>query len=181
MIVVTILGILATALYLGANPYMMRSRDTKRVTDILNYTNVLETYEKNFDTFPSNYGSGGDSNELGYCLSELPTRPYDIVSLGNAGKFTTLTAGSTPPVDPIPTTLVAPCDMMGSYLYSRMDYGNTSELALIAAHMEIRSSGNYGTGSDLTDSGKVQDIISAKKSTIPDNAPDQLYVVYKSR
>lgn len=40
----------------------MRSRDTKRITSILSYTNILDTYEKNFDTFPSNMGSGGIFN-----------------------------------------------------------------------------------------------------------------------
>lgn len=57
MVVLLIIGILATALFLAVGPYMMRSRDTKRITDILGYTNILDTYDKNFDTFPSNMGS----------------------------------------------------------------------------------------------------------------------------
>ena len=118
---------------MSANPYMMRSRDTKRITDILGYTNILETYEKNFDAFPSNYGSGNNSNELGYCLSELPTR-MDIIAIGNAGKFTTLASDTAvPPQDPISSMVVPPCSETGSYLYSRMEYGTDSEIALIAA------------------------------------------------
>ena len=166
---------------MSANPYMMRSRDTKRITDILAYTNILETYEKNFDTFPSNYGSGNNSNELGYCLSELPTR-MDIIALGNAGKFTTLASDTAiPPRDPTSSMMTPPCSETGSYMYSRLDYGTSSEMALIAASLEIKTSANYGTRTDLTDSGKVQDIINAKKSSIPENAPDTLYVVYKLR
>lgn len=71
--------------------------------------------------------------------------------------------------------------MLGSYVYSRFDYGtnNEKQIALIAAKLEIRSSGNYGTGNDLRDPSKVQGIIDARKSTIPDGALDQLYVVSK--
>ena len=71
---------LMSALYIGAVPYMQRSRDTKRVTAIFQYTSILEAYDKNFDTFPSNYGSGASALNTGYCLSELVTRS-DIVAL----------------------------------------------------------------------------------------------------
>lgn len=67
--------------------------------------------------------------------------------------------------------------MPGSYVYSRMKYNTDSEIAIIAARLETRSSGNYGTGINLTNTAKVQEIIFAKKSTIPDTSPDQLYVV----
>ena len=90
MIVIAIIGVLASSLSIAIVPYMARSRDTKRVTDIQNYmNNIIGSYDKNFDTFPSNYGSGGSFSTLGYCLSELPTRP-DIPVLGKEGKFTTL-------------------------------------------------------------------------------------------
>lgn len=56
--VVVILGTLSTALYLGSQPYFKRSRDTKRVTDMTSYMAILDTYDKNFESFPSNYGSG---------------------------------------------------------------------------------------------------------------------------
>lgn len=53
--VVVILGTLGTALYMSAQPYMKRTRDTKRVGDVISYMTILEAYEKNFDTYPSNY------------------------------------------------------------------------------------------------------------------------------
>ena len=59
---------------------MMRSRDTKRVSAIFQYTSILEAYDKDFDTFPSNFGSGNSALTLGYCLSELVTRS-DVVAL----------------------------------------------------------------------------------------------------
>ncbi len=56
MVVISIIGILASAVYVGMRPYMMRSRDTKRITDIQNYmNNIIVTYSRNFDAFPSNY------------------------------------------------------------------------------------------------------------------------------
>jgi len=101
----------------------------------------------------------------------------------NSGKFSALNKETTPPpVDPSGQTTYAPlCPMPGSYVYSLMTYGadNLSQIAIIAARVEIRPSGNYGTGSDLTGVTNVQNIINAKKSTIPDTAPDQLFVVYK--
>ncbi len=59
---------------------MQRSRDTKRVSAIFQYTSILEAYDKNFDTFPSNFGSGNSVISIGYCLSELVTRS-DVVAL----------------------------------------------------------------------------------------------------
>lgn len=53
---------------------MMRTRDMKRVTDMISYTNILDMYDKNFDTFPSNNGSGNSFTTPGYCLTELYTR-----------------------------------------------------------------------------------------------------------
>ena len=40
--------------------------------------------------------------------------------------------------------------MPGSYFYSRMQYDTDKEIAIIAARLETRTSGNYGTGGDLT-------------------------------
>lgn len=59
-----------------------------------------------------------------------------------------------------------------------MKYNNNdNEIALIAARLEVRSSANYGTGADLTDSGKVQELIGAKKSTVSNSASDQFFIV----
>lgn len=188
MVVIMIIGILATTVYILVAPYIARSRDTKRVTDILGYTNILDTYDKNFDTFPSNMGSWGSFASPWYCLTELYTRWVDHWDNPNifpvaAGKFGSLVKDtSAPPVDPTGQIAYEPlCPMLGSYVYSRFDYGtnNEKQIALIAAKLEIRSSGNYGTGDDLIDRSKVQGIIDARKSTIPDGALDQLYVVSK--
>ena len=97
---------------------------------------------------------------------------------GKDGVFTSLSKDtSTPPYDPTQQIIDPLCSMSGSYVYSRMKYGTDSEIALIAARLEVRSSANYGTGADLTDSGKIQELIGAKKSTVPDSATDQLYIV----
>lgn len=60
-----------------------------------------------------------------------------------------------------------------------MDYGIDKQIAIQAARLEMRTSWNYGTGNDLMNPFKFQDILDAKKSTIPDTAPDQLYIVTK--
>lgn len=182
MVVILILWVLFTALYLGSQPYMMRSRDTKRVTDMLSYTNILDTYDKNFDTFPSNKGSGNVSSIPWYCLSEIVTRS-DVSLLGNEGKFTALhSETSHPPIDPIKQIAYAPtCPEAGSYIYSRLDYGQwwSSQLALIAARLEVIASANYATGSDLTNSGSVQSMLNARKWDATNAGSDRLYIVYK--
>ncbi len=180
MIVMTIIGILSWALFIWIQPYLWRSRDTKRVSDIQNYlNNMIGSYEKNFDTFPTNKGSGNNILISGYCLSELTTR-QDIVVLWREGKFSTLRWSDTsaPPQDPLlQIALPADCTMPGSYFYSRMQYDTDKEIAIIAARLETRTSGNYGTWGDLTNTAKIQDIIFAKKSIIPVISTDQLYIV----
>ncbi len=139
MVVVMIVGILFVGLYMGSQPYFKRARDTKRYTDMLNYSTIFETYEKNFDTFPSNYGSGNAST-LGYCLSEIASRSLNYVSRDQ--KFESFSSGvSAPPIDPFRLEAIAPCDMTGSYFYSRLDYNNgNSQVAVIASRFELRSS-----------------------------------------
>ena len=182
MTVTLIIGILAGGIFIATQPYMKRARDTKRVTSIQSYlANIIVAYEKNFDTFPSNYGSGGSAFSSGYCLSELPTRP-DVLAPGGVsgkdGRFTALMKDtSAPPSDPTEQIIDPLCSMSGSYVYSRMKYGTDNEIALVVARLEVRSSANYGTGTDLTDSGKIQELIGAKKSTVPNSATDQLYIV----
>jgi hypothetical protein len=62
-------------------------------------------------------------------------------------QFETLSNETTiPPVDPTGLAPIAPCEMTGSYLYSRIDFGNDNQLALIAARLEMPTSANYGTG-----------------------------------
>jgi prepilin-type N-terminal cleavage/methylation domain-containing protein len=177
--VVVILATLASAMYIWVVPYMKRSRDVRRVTDIRSYMTIIDVYDKNFDTFPSNYGSGWTSN-LGYCLSEMVGRP-DYVGFQDM-KFQTLGSGTTaPPRDPYNLPSISPCEMTGSYLYSRLDYGASSQVAVIWARMEIRASANYGTGSELVDSGSINAIIAAQKWSITESSPDGIFVVYRAR
>lgn len=98
---------------------------------------------------------------LGYCLSELYTRPsypgfYDK-------QFQTLGTSSVPPMDPNGQAPIGACNMTGSYLYSRMQYGAGKEIALVAARLEIKETANYGTGADLILTGSINSIINARK------------------
>lgn len=176
MVVIMIFWVLFVGLYMWSQPYFKRSRDTKRTTDIQSYlSNIISTYEKNFDTFPSNMWSGWIEN--GYCLSELSTR-QSIGSLRDQ-QFSVLSQkSSAAPVDPIwQVPIPTICPQKWSYIYSRIQYGSNSEIAIISAELETRSSANYGTGSDLIDIWAIQNLINAKKSTVPDTAPNQLYIV----
>ena len=181
MIVLMILSILFTALYMGVQPYMMRSRDTKRVTSLLQYTNIIEWYEKDFETFPSNYGSGWNSFALWYCLSEIASRSN--VGVSKDMQFSALTNNAAKvPVDPMSSMIsITPCTQNGSFMYSRMVYNTVNEVAILSARLEVRTSANYWTWVDLINSGSIDSIINAKKSTIPASAPDQIFVVTRVR
>lgn len=187
MVVLLILSVLFTALYMGVQPYMMRSRDTKRITSVLSYSNIIDTYEKNFDTFPSNYGSGWLPAVLWYCLTEIWQRTVNHATLPPMNKKDQMFAAlnsetSSPPVDPNPErSPIAPCSMSWSYLYSKMEYwsNNEKEIAILAANLEIKDSANYGTGSDLINSAKIPEIILARKWTLTSSMSDQLYIITK--
>jgi hypothetical protein len=88
---------------------------------------------------------------------------------------------SAPPIDPSGLDGIYPCDEKGSYFYSRMKYGSDNEIAIIASRMEVRPTGNYGTASELRLPSKIDGIIATHSATIPDDAPDQLFVVSKLR
>ena len=188
MIVLMILAILFTALYMWTQPYMMRSRDTKRVTSLLQYTNIIEWYEKDFETFPSNYGSWW-AFTLWYCLSEIASRSN--VWTAKDMQFSALTNNTAKsPTDPVSSRLpISPCNQNGSFFYSKMVYNTVNEIAILAANLEMRSSANYGTWSDLSaynpgtqaPQAHIDKIINAQKSSIPNGAPDQIFVVTRIR
>jgi hypothetical protein len=94
-------------LYTGIQPYIQRSRDAKRATDILTYFHVFDWYEKTFDTFPSIYGSGS-ATESGYCLSEIVQRP-NFAGVSDQQFAHIFPEIGTPPVDPIGQQTWFPC------------------------------------------------------------------------
>lgn len=180
LISLVIVWILFVGLTVTVQPYLSRSRDTKRVTSLFQYTPIIESYEKNFDTFPSNYGRGWNGAALWYCLSELPTRG-NVIGLWNEWKFATLLGeSSVPPKDPGNTT-VSPCDIPGSFLYIKHNIGPSREIFILAASLETQTSANYGTGSELLLPINSESIIKAQKWSVPITAPDQLFVVSKLR
>lgn len=80
------------------------------------------------------------------------------------------------PIDPGSQPPIAPCNELRSYFYSSLS-STDRDLAVLASRLEVRSSANYGTGSHLTLPSRIPDIIAAQKSTVPDTALDQIYVI----
>jgi prepilin-type N-terminal cleavage/methylation domain-containing protein len=54
---IAVIGILIAAVWVASAPYMARSRDTQRITDMTSLGNVFMAYKQSLDAFPSNYGS----------------------------------------------------------------------------------------------------------------------------
>jgi prepilin-type N-terminal cleavage/methylation domain-containing protein len=179
--VVFIVALLSTALYIGSQPYMKRSRDTKRISDIASYMNIIEAYNANLETFPSNYGSGS-TLVRGYCLSEMATRANYVGFQDMQFQSQLGSSSSTPPRDPTSSLdPIAPCTMTGSYFYSRIDYGTNKQIAIIATRLEIRESANYGTWADLVLSGSINSIVASKTASPPSSTPDALHVNFRMR
>ena len=61
MVVVLILGLLMSTIYIATTPYFKRSRDAARIQDIASYGSIFSAYKQSADTFPTNYGSGGNA------------------------------------------------------------------------------------------------------------------------
>jgi prepilin-type N-terminal cleavage/methylation domain-containing protein len=179
-IVICIIWILWTSLYIWTQPYFKRSRDTKRVTDVLGYKNILEAYNKNFDTYPSNNGSGGIMGQYGYCLTEVYLRPT-VWALWNEGKFEALRGkdNSMIPKDLTRKVLaIPPCDDNSSFFYSRLNFDNYRQMAILATRLEIHTSSNYWTWADLIDDSKVHQIMNLQKWNVSMLATDSIFIGY---
>jgi prepilin-type N-terminal cleavage/methylation domain-containing protein len=79
MIVIGIIGILASVLYPAVVSYWDRARDVKRVSDIRTIRTAISAYASDHDSYPDSVGTkfcitGGDilSNSLNYIM-KLPT------------------------------------------------------------------------------------------------------------
>jgi prepilin-type N-terminal cleavage/methylation domain-containing protein len=68
MLVMAMIGILALAAFYMGGPYLNRSRDVARFTDISQYGRVIDLYYKDHDTIPSNDATVG---AYGYCADEV--------------------------------------------------------------------------------------------------------------
>jgi prepilin-type N-terminal cleavage/methylation domain-containing protein len=53
MLVMAMIGILATAVFYMGGPYLNRSRDVTRFADLSQYGRVIDLYYKDHDTIPS--------------------------------------------------------------------------------------------------------------------------------
>lgn len=75
-----------SAFYMGG-PYLNRSRDVTRFTDLQEYGRVIDLYYKDNDTLPSNVKSNGFN---GFCADEVFFERTNIGSLKDS-QFEVLT------------------------------------------------------------------------------------------
>ena len=73
MIVVSIIGILAAAIYPFAASFLARARDTNRVMDVKSLAGVFQVYRNVNEVFPDN-SSGATS----YCTSDILSWPNSV-------------------------------------------------------------------------------------------------------
>lgn len=150
MIVIAMIGILAAAMFYMMGPYMNRSRDVKRFTDIQQYGRVIDLYYKDHSALPSVIDP---TNPLitSYCADTVFfTRPNAANKPDmQFEELKQLMAGS-PLRDPLATREnIYPCDQTGSYLYSSFTGADNKQYSLLGARMSILANGNYLTGADV--------------------------------
>lgn len=147
MLVIAMIGILFAGAFYMWGPYISRSRDVTRFTDLQEYGRVIDVYFKDYDTIPSNVDSGGNK---WFCAEEVFFERTNISTLKDS-QFGVLTKlmGGTPRRDPSSSTpRIAWCNRDGSYFYSKIEIGDNL-YSLIGARMSIQSNGNYLSGSDI--------------------------------
>ncbi len=72
LIVVAIIGILATTIFVGLNPSRAKGRDTRRVSDLKSVQNGLELYYARYGRYPDTLNQLIDPNLK---IDKLPTDP----------------------------------------------------------------------------------------------------------
>jgi prepilin-type N-terminal cleavage/methylation domain-containing protein len=82
LIVVAIIGILASAIMVGLGPAQQKGRDARRMSDLNQTQNALELYYTKYGTYPGVSGAGGASScstannnwsNLANCLTDSQT------------------------------------------------------------------------------------------------------------
>lgn len=180
MLVVAMIGIVAAAVFYMGGPYINRSRDLARFTDLSHYDRVVDLYYKDHDMLPSNDASVG---AFGYCAEEVFFERPSIAQKEDQ-QFVDLREllFNKPMRDPLKLTLpIGPCTRSGSYLYSSftaIEDGN--KYSLLGARMSVLTNGNYLTGSDIGSDGIVslanlQNMKASYKGTISDTTLGSSY------
>lgn len=156
IIVVSIIGILAAAIFPFAQSYIARARDVNRVTDVRSIAWVFQVYRNVNETLPDNFSWSSN-----YCVSTIFTwtngagreRQYEELSKN----FVVL------PREKILTTPLNPCSQTGSYLYNRLIDATANQYWVIAAKLETDSNITYLTWADFINATKISAIMQAQK------------------
>ncbi len=179
MLVIVMIGIVAAAVFYIGGPYINRSRDVARFTDLSQYGRVIGLYEQEHDALPS---TTDPVNILAssYCADEVFFERES--GSGKDMQFTYLKElmFSKPTRDPLKSTLpIGPCTRTGSYLYSSFE-DSGKRYSLLGARMSIIANGNYLTGSDILPDGSVslanlENMKPSYKGTISDTTQGDIY------
>lgn len=156
IIVVSIIGILAAAIFPFAQSYLSRARDVNRVTDVRSLAWVFQVYRNVNESLPDNSVGSGT-----YCTSTILSwsngvwrdRQYEELSKN----FVLM------PKEKIIRTPISPCSQTGSYIYNRLIDATANQYGIIAAQLETNSNTTYLTGSDFILTSKISTILQAQK------------------
>lgn len=170
MVVIAIIGILATSGISMYGTYQAKARDTKRMTNLNTLTIWLQGYYTDKSEYPS--------PQSGSCLSDENWAVH--ISLASYYDNKNI------PLDPQKQRLAWNCDKPGAPLYKQLSKDNVANTAyIIWSNVEVKSSANLkydsqkGTyeafnGTDTTSMGKLAD---ADKKPTGDAIKNVLYAI----
>lgn len=94
LVVIAIIGLLSTLAVVALNNARMKSRDSKRVSDVKQLQTALELYYNDANAYPATLGTSIASNGVTY-MSAVPTNPAPVTD-GDcaAGSVYTYAAGT---------------------------------------------------------------------------------------
>jgi general secretion pathway protein G len=89
MVVIAIIGILATIIFVGARPAGEQSRDTQRQSDLRQVQTTLELYKNRYGRYPEGCANSADWSgqmDTDYACN-TPNQPYILGDIGDGRPF----------------------------------------------------------------------------------------------
>jgi type II secretory pathway pseudopilin PulG len=174
MIVIAIIGMIATVLYPQLTGYYSRGRDATRLWDIKILSANFQNYARGQSVYPSNINKDG---EISYCISDIAGW-IDALPQFRDKQFSKLWWTGSIQKDPLSSNPgLSPCTMGGSYFYSQLS-GAGGMYGLVAARMENQTTwANYSIEANLKAPGSIDSMLKAQPLDKSGNDDDKIYLL----
>ena len=157
LVVISIIGIMAAALFPQMSFYFARGRDVARISDVKTLSAKFQEYSRINTTYPATENAAGTAS--GNCISEIVSWT-DALPQFKDKQFSQLWGSGTEVRDPMNRVFwVWYCDVAWSYFYNNL----ASTHGVVAARMEIQTTwANYSDMPDLLDTNMIDKMVKAQ-------------------